>query len=330
MINIDELLAGLESDKPQVFKNICMFPLLRSTRPDSDYIMLDQALNEAVVEITEISDGGSVPDLTLLNTGDKPVLLLDGEELVGAKQNRVLNLTILAPANATTTIPVTCVEAGRWSYNSSSFSSAPRTMFNRGRASKSDQVSMSMRDEGSRRSNQTAVWDEISLKSERMSVDSETGAMSDMYENYEDKLDEFVNGFQATQNQVGAMFSIDGLVMGVDVFDCPDTMAKTLNKLIRSYALDAIETGDSKTGRADDRKATAFLKKIKKCRFDLFPAVGLGQDLRINSQSISGGALVEDDRAIHLWAFPLRSGQPSASPRMASHLARASRRRRMH
>jgi hypothetical protein len=40
--------------------------------------------------------------------------LLDGEELIGAKQNRALNLTILAPAKQVIVIPVSCVEAGRW------------------------------------------------------------------------------------------------------------------------------------------------------------------------------------------------------------------------
>jgi hypothetical protein len=39
-----------------------------------------------------------VPQLLFINDAMRPVLLLDGEELVGAKQNRVLNLTVLAPA----------------------------------------------------------------------------------------------------------------------------------------------------------------------------------------------------------------------------------------
>ena len=42
------------------------------------------------------------------------VLLYDGEELVGAKQNRILNVTVLVAAGATLPIPVSCVEQGRW------------------------------------------------------------------------------------------------------------------------------------------------------------------------------------------------------------------------
>jgi hypothetical protein len=40
----------------------------------------------------------------------------DGEQLVGAKQNRILNMTVLVAAETEVTIPVSCVERGRWGY----------------------------------------------------------------------------------------------------------------------------------------------------------------------------------------------------------------------
>ena len=63
----------------------------------------------------EVSEGGHVPETEeIVNEGELSVLLLDGEELLGAKQNRVLNLTILVPAHQTCVVPVSCVESGRW------------------------------------------------------------------------------------------------------------------------------------------------------------------------------------------------------------------------
>jgi hypothetical protein len=56
------------------------------------------------------------------------VLILDGEELVGAKQNRIVNTTILVAAGAEIVIPVSCVEQGRWTYKSDAFSSKHRVM----------------------------------------------------------------------------------------------------------------------------------------------------------------------------------------------------------
>jgi hypothetical protein len=42
-----------------------------------------------------VSEGGSVPNLRVINKTPHHVLLFDGEELKGAKQNRILNTTIL-------------------------------------------------------------------------------------------------------------------------------------------------------------------------------------------------------------------------------------------
>jgi hypothetical protein len=86
------------------------------------------------VRVTELNAGGSVPELRLENNADLPVLLVDGEELVGAKQNRVLNLTILAPAKRTTVIPVSCVEAGRWAMSPADVKTADYMMYSMGRA----------------------------------------------------------------------------------------------------------------------------------------------------------------------------------------------------
>src|SRR5438105_6220871 len=98
-----------------------MFPLLDDAAVQPAYVTLDQALEQRTVTIDEVSEAGSVPELKVVNRGVLPVLLVDGEELVGAKQNRVLNLTILVAPGTTTVIPVSCVEAGRWSRRSASF-----------------------------------------------------------------------------------------------------------------------------------------------------------------------------------------------------------------
>ena len=95
-------LASVELGVPVTVDNLTMIPLLarQPREPKIDYIVLDEAMAAGEVEITEISDEGSVPDLRVINRGAKPVLILDGEELLGAKQNRVVNLTILVPAHA--------------------------------------------------------------------------------------------------------------------------------------------------------------------------------------------------------------------------------------
>ena len=330
MATFNDELNTIEVGLSQAFKNITMFPLLCQGAAESDYLTLDEALEAGTARVTEVSEGGTVPELQFLNGGDVPVLLLDGEELVGAKQNRVLNLSIMAPANESITIPVSCVEAGRWSYRSRDFSSAPRTMYAKARAAKSGQVSRSMMASGARLSDQGALWDEIAEKSERMSVASETGSMSDIYERKEKAMKEFVKRFQPIEGQIGAVFAIDNVITGLDLFDSPDTLRKVLPKLVRSYALDAVETANPVDDRTDREDAKRFLQGLADSKFESFPAVGLGEDLRIENRTISGGALVVDDRTVHLWAFPLKSVHSSERERFRSQIASSSRRRKMH
>ena len=93
-----------------------LFELLRPQNGGPEYITLREAIERGVFTVTEVSEGGSVPELMVANKGDVAVLLLDGEEVRGAKQNRILNTTILVGPKSTIKVPVSCVEHGRWSY----------------------------------------------------------------------------------------------------------------------------------------------------------------------------------------------------------------------
>ena len=68
----------------------------------------------------------NVPELRVVNPLDANVLLYDGEELLGAKQNRILNVTVLVPAASEKTVPVSCVEEGRWHARSAAFADVDR------------------------------------------------------------------------------------------------------------------------------------------------------------------------------------------------------------
>jgi hypothetical protein len=90
--------ATLTLSRPQSAGELTVLPLLRPGTAEPGYLTLGEALARGLTRVTEVSEGGSVPQLLFINDAMRPVLLLDGEELVGAKQNRVLNLTVLARA----------------------------------------------------------------------------------------------------------------------------------------------------------------------------------------------------------------------------------------
>ena len=327
MSAIAERLSQVVIEKPQVHHNLSLFPLVAEASADPGYLLLDEALEGGCARVTEVSETGSVPELKFVNGCDRPVFLLDGEELVGAKQNRILNLSILVPAGATIVVPVSCVEAGRWHHESEEFSTAGRAHFAHGRARKAARVSESMSAYGTRRSDQSEVWDDIAERSARMNVRSETGAAAALYETHRARLEDYDRAFQAVEGQVGALFAINGRVIGFDLFDGSALLEGLLPKLVRSYALDAIDAGES-ASRTPPEAAAQLIEAAGAAEAERFPAVGRGEDWRIRGEGLAGGALVDEGRVVHLCVFRLEAGQGGSTGGNGLRMLRSSLRRR--
>jgi hypothetical protein len=309
MQKIIDALTGVRIGESVTYRNLTVFPLFGVEVKDPGYLTLDEALERKCSVITEVSEGGSVPELKFVNSGYMPVFLLDGEELIGAKQNRILNLSILVAAGKTLIIPVSCVEAGRWSHRSQQFSSAPRAHYATGRAMKMAHVSESLHKTGHRTSDQAEVWRDISAKSASFSVHSQTSAMSDIYEQESVRLEDYVRPFTVLEGQCGAMFAVGERVTGLDLFDSSDTLRKLFPKLLRSYGLDALDQarqeGSETKAQCASEKANAFLAQVGNTGAEEFPAVGEGVDVRLRGRDIHGAALVADDHVVHLSAFSI-------------------------
>ena len=267
------------------------------------------------------------------NRADRPALIVDGEELVGAKQNRVANLTLLLPAWKTTIIPVSCVEQGRWSYDSPGFRVTDRMHFASGRAERYASVQQSMRSEGTRRSDQSRVWSSIDDKAVAMDAPSETGAMSEIFERHAKALDDYVRAVEAAPDQLGAIFSVAGGSYGLDLFDRHDTLAAFLPRLVRSYGVDALERRAEGDKAVPASAARDFLDRLSAGSFDDHPAVGLGRDVGIVADRAIGGALVVDETAVHLTGFSnprAGRGDRDTEPVYANYRQRRDALRRRH
>jgi hypothetical protein len=305
-------LKSIALGTPVSHRNLTMIPLVGSlsVEQEPDYLTLDQALAQALAEVTEISEQGSVPQLRVANKGAKPIFILDGEELIGVKQNRVVNLSILVPAQTTLTIPVSCVEAGRWRTRSRTFSSAPRTQYAAGRAARMAQVTVSMRRNASYAADQADVWAGIAAKSERLGVSSPTSAMEEIFVQHAESIEEYVSALAPAVGQVGALFLIDRHVVGFDLFDRASTLRRLLPKLLRSVAIDALESlGDVRRSLKPSLALTIaehFLRKVVETDVHLADAVGLGRDVRLVGEKVCGSALVHDQEVVHAAAFGLQ------------------------
>lgn len=142
---MSEYFSGLELRNACEFEKMTVIPLIGKPDEGSVYLTLNEAMDMNLLKIMEVDDSGSVPELNAVNMSELPVLILDGEELVGAKQNRVLNTTVLLKGGSETLIPVSCTEEGRWSYNSHEFHDHGSVISHSIRGSKRKSVSDSVR-----------------------------------------------------------------------------------------------------------------------------------------------------------------------------------------
>ena len=125
------------------------------------------------------------------------------------------------------------------------------------------------------------------------------------------------------------MFAIGDKIEGLELFDCAETLADMLPKLIRSYAIDAIETVEAHRRNPGSVSADAFISQLVHAEVETYPAVGLGTEVRMSAPGVIAGGLVADERVVHLAAFAA-DAEYNQLDRDAEGLARMrTRRRRM-
>jgi hypothetical protein len=300
---ITNYLSKLEFGEWQTFNNMAVIPLFTSVDDSPKYLTLREALERGLLVITETSKTGSVPELRVLNKAEIPVLLLDGEELAGAKQNRVLNTTILLKEGCETIIPVSCTEQGRWSYASAEFFDSGNIMNRNLRSRKASSVSRSLEASGSYRGNQGAVWEGIASCAVMANVSSVTGAMSDIYESKEYGLKGYLDAFKYIPHQRGIFVMVNGRVAGFDVLSLESAYETTHPKLVKSYAMDALLEKQTDHEPPSAERARAFLEEAKSCNETKFKSVGYGWDHRLEKKHMVGSALVNEEQVIHLAFF---------------------------
>lgn len=319
--------ASIELGAPQAHRNIVVFPITAPSYGDAPWLTLGEALEQQLLNVTEVSHGGSVPELAVVNRADRPVLLLDGEELIGAKQNRVLNTTILLKEHSETVVPVSCTEHGRWSYVSAAFADSKHLMAHKVRASKLRSVSESLARSNGFKSDQAEVWDQIVSLHSAAGTKSPTGAMYDAFKARERELEQCLSAFNRVPAQTGLLVAIDDEVAGFDLIPFPEIYARQHAKLVKSYIIDSIAEPDPRPANPDAAgvRAAEFLRAAAECPVRKFPSIGYGTDCRYQSAGLAGAGLVHEDRIVHAAFFSITTQAKPEHDTMASLRARLRR-----
>jgi hypothetical protein len=256
-----------------------------------------------------------VPELAVSNPLDEAVLLYDGEELAGAKQNRILDVSVLVAGRSKLVVPVSCVEQGRWRAVSRTFSSAGHVAHAELRRTKARALGAEPLARGTA---QGAVWDSVHTRLEALDVDSRTRASSDAFRAHRQRLDDLAAAFEALPGQCGAVLGI-GNTLCLDAVSRPDAFSALWPKLRDGYLLDALDRLDRRATRLE--RVLGFVDEVAAAEATRGPAPGLGVDLRLRGAGVVGSGLELDGELLQLSAFPT-TGE-SAEERIARPSTRA-------
>ena len=234
-------LTGLEIMEPIRSGPLQVFGLRKQSLSPLSYATLDEALQEESLEVTEVNQAGEVPHLKVINRGDSRVFLMAGEELVGAKQNRVLNVSLVVDGHSEVEVPVSCVEQGRWRYASPKFGVSPGSAHRVLRAKLAHQAGKAYDRSGVPHSDQAEVWKEIRGKLHRLNSHSPSDALLQAYLDHAKPLDAICQDIPPTEGAVGVVYVVARRIAGMDIFRTPSTLHKLSPKLVRVSALDSLE-----------------------------------------------------------------------------------------
>jgi hypothetical protein len=303
-MKLHDVFAAVTVQDVVQWQNVQVFPLIQPNGHDPSYALIDDLLGRRKAEITEVDEGGAVPTIAVRNRAPVDALILDGTELHGAKQNRMVNVTVIAGKGTVTAIPVSCVEQGRWSYRSHHFSSAKRTVASKLRNLKAHMVSEHLARDGRAATCQGRVWDKVEEYLGDAKMESPTVALDDAFTARQGEIDAFVARLKEI-DACGAVVAVNGAILALDLVDHRDTFRTLWESLLRGYAMDAGERGPKNAKRVTKQKVEAWLAAVTQAAtVTPHKVAGVGDYYAVRAPGIAGGCTVHQGRVVHTALFP--------------------------
>lgn len=325
-------------------RSLTVFPLLAPGAADLPYDLLVDALAGGTLRIGEVGQG-TVPTLVAKNEGDRVILVLDGEQLIGARQNRITNRSILLPPLGATEIPVFCMEQGRWHFDSDAMSPAPQHSPAKVRRRARETEARHAAQYGgvtmaSLREAQGEVWSDVAETLHTLAAHSPTHSLDAAFAAAHD-MTAWLAALPCDDDQVGLVAFLGDAPLGMDLVGAPRLYRRLHERLLRGYIMDAMEherrsAAPASTSAAppaaaapSQERAQRYLDSVREATRTESPSVGLGV-YRVLNGDVVGGELVDGERVAHLSAFPAQADArgSGASPGEAPPVAPPSRRRR--
>lgn len=331
---IRTLIGGLASQARIVWQGgaggVAVVAIDTGRRGDSELLLVDEA-SGCGFEIRE-REAAEVPSLLAFNGAEADVLLIDGDLLVGGFQDRVCNVTRLVCAGASVSLPVSCVEAGRWGGRKRGFGAGDgftppslRRNKERSAARRRRRMRRERRERARPRAAADAawaaylqpaqheVWDGVGAVHACLSVASPTGSLADAYTEHKRRLERLHEAFELPAELCADGLAVlrDGRLVAFDLLESPDLLRRFCRRSLRSLALEAIAQRGGEEGAEADREATEreirlLLEALATLREDeIVVANGpcAGEEVVLDGARVAGKAAVLGDRLLALSVF---------------------------
>jgi hypothetical protein len=239
------LLRRTQVGEVQLLHGLALVALRAEAEPqagDPEADMLEESIASGLTSVAEVNEAGVVGRVRVTHLGARSLLLLDGEQILGAKQNRIVNASFLVGPGRTVDVPVSCVERGRWASRSRAFAASGTTLTGLARAQKATRVTTSLGLGRGYDADQRAVWRDVDGYLERTQTRSTTAAYHDAYAGRAAEVERVVEGIAPCAGQVGLAAVHAGKLVSVDLFGSSALYAKAWRKVVRGLVAEVYES----------------------------------------------------------------------------------------
>lgn len=292
IIEDKEIGFDIEVLNPQIHENMAVVPLKSRISYKLDMITLKKGLELDLVEVKEC-EKSTVNTIKVRNDAVTPLILIDGEEILGANQNRIINSTLLIAPRTTQAISVSCTEHGRWNYKNEFRQSEYIANYNTRRAKE-----FAIR---SHHNSQQAVWNSIACLEAENSFKSPTSAMSESYDNLKINHDEFLKAFKIVDGQCGVLVIQNGEIKGFEVLYNPQIYREYHEKILRSYLIDNKIENTTFSINVDEIKKT--IDDANYFQFNKKESEGIAEKFEFEDEYSLGNLYAYDGEVIHFSYF---------------------------
>jgi len=267
-----------------------------------EYISGPKALEEKFIVLKEVSEQANVNKIYLKNISSHYVFFMDGDIITGAKQNRVLNTSVLLAPKSKIILPVSCVEQGRWNYSKPVFDKSPDIGTSILRAKKAKSVNENLKRDKSFIADQGEVWEEVHLNCISTNEYSDTSDFNVLYERKSDEFDKILKSFKAENEANGISVFVKNKLLHIEIFNHTDIYSEYFTKIIRSAALETYRLKSSEYILTDAEayyKTQISLDDVGKLECLEVPGVGVGIEKRFESEELTGFELNYLNKLVH-------------------------------